>query len=248
MVLTIEELQEIQSNLMCDDITLADHMLGWTVDEATAYFESGGFAVPTPTVQPDKRPDSMPTTGQVRADGFQQLSPSALHLSLPPKSSSLPGVSALAPTPAHTVAPVATERGQPIAMAPSTPISGQPAASIAGEIASSSHRGVNAAADAAHSKLTSSGVKGDVQPLAVVSDAHAAASTSSVAVVSDGHAAASTSSVPASAPKAAAAVALDPPPEAAAVGLDLPSLPATAAEAAAAALTDFVVSKHEVSK
>ena len=58
MALTIEELQEIQSDLMCDDIALTDHMLGWTVDEAKAYFESGGFDVPTPTVQPDKHPGS----------------------------------------------------------------------------------------------------------------------------------------------------------------------------------------------
>jgi hypothetical protein len=44
--LTIEELRDIQADLMCDDLPLADHMLHWTAAQAQAYFESGGFEIP----------------------------------------------------------------------------------------------------------------------------------------------------------------------------------------------------------
>ena len=47
MPLTLEELQEIQSDAMADDVSIDfDKMSLWTHDQAVAYFESGGEDIP----------------------------------------------------------------------------------------------------------------------------------------------------------------------------------------------------------
>jgi hypothetical protein len=49
MPLTLEELQELQSDLLADDVEIDfDRMRLWDKEKATAYFESGGTLPETP--------------------------------------------------------------------------------------------------------------------------------------------------------------------------------------------------------
>ena len=43
---TLEELQAVQSECLADDLAIEDRMLQWNLDDARAYFESGGAVAP----------------------------------------------------------------------------------------------------------------------------------------------------------------------------------------------------------
>ena len=48
MVLTLEQLQELQQEAMADDVSIEfERMKLWSPDEARTYFESGGTDAPT---------------------------------------------------------------------------------------------------------------------------------------------------------------------------------------------------------
>ena len=50
MPITMERLKEIQNDCMADDVVIPHEAIAWIESEAIAYFESGGFELPT--IQP----------------------------------------------------------------------------------------------------------------------------------------------------------------------------------------------------
>ena len=46
MPLSLAEIQDIQAECMAEDIDITDQMTGWTREQVTAFFESGGTQLP----------------------------------------------------------------------------------------------------------------------------------------------------------------------------------------------------------